>query len=273
MTSRFCVVGSPIAQSLSPVLHAAAYKHLRLDFSYEAHQVEAGALVGFLQDSNFDGVSVTMPLKSEAFELSVGRNAEASLTKVSNTLTRSGTGWAAANTDIYGLCQALSIVSKPSCTTIVGAGSTSSSALVALAQLFPDTQVVVAARDEVATSESVEFGRSLGLSVTASKFSVDTIEESDLVLSLVPAGSFVETWSKVAGSLDPPRGWLFDASYNPWPTLPAAAWRSERAISGLEMLIWQAIEQVAIFSASVGHEIELDRPAMYEVMKAAVSSK
>jgi hypothetical protein len=39
------------------------------------------------------------------------------------------------------------------------------------------------------------------------------------------------------------------------------------------MLTWQAIEQVALFAASAGHELELDRSQLYSVMKAAVSNK
>ena len=89
-------------------------------------------------------------------------------------------------------------------------------------------------------------------------------------MSLVPAGSFVDTWYEVDKAQAAREGWLFDAAYNPWPTLPATSWGSERVISGLEMLIWQAIEQVALFAASANHELELDRPALYKVMKKAL---
>lgn len=272
MTSKFCVVGSPIVQSLSPVLHTAAYQHLELDFSYEAHEVVPGKLEIFLENSDFQGVSVTMPLKSEAFDLAIERNRQVALTGAANTLTREPDGWSASNTDIDGLTQALNGIPLPSSTTIIGAGATTNSALTALAELFPDTQIRVMARDEMAVGKSVEFGHSLGLAVSASALSAQSLIDSDLVLSLVPAGSFVDTWSEVSNSQAARQGWLFDAAYNPWPTLPATAWGSERVISGLEMLIWQAIEQVALFAFSAGHELELDRPALYKVMKQALSN-
>jgi shikimate dehydrogenase len=272
MTIKFCVVGSPIVQSLSPVLHSAAYKHLELDFSYEAHEVAPGQLFAFLENSDFQGVSVTMPLKSEAFALAFARDRQVELTGAANTLTREIDGWSASNTDIYGLTQCLKDISRPSRTTIIGAGATTNSALSALSGLFPHTHVSVMARDELALTKSVEFGLSLGLAVSASALSPKTLIDSDLVLSLVPAGSFVDTWSEVAKAQTARQGWLFDAAYNPWPTLPANSWGSERVISGLEMLMWQAIEQVALFAASAGHELELDRSALYKVMKQELSS-
>lgn len=270
MTSKFCVVGSPIVQSLSPVLHTSAYKHLELDFSYEAHEVAPGKLETFLENSDFQGVSVTMPLKSEAFDLALERTRGATLTGAANTLTRELDGWSASNTDIYGLTQALKAIAPPPRTTIIGAGATTSSALTALSELFPGSQISVMARDELAVKKSVEFGLSLGLAVSGSAMSAQSLIDSDLVLSLVPAGSFVDTWSEVDKAQAAREGWLFDAAYNPWPTLPATSWGSERVISGLEMLIWQAIEQVALFAASANHELELDRPALYKVMKKAL---
>jgi shikimate dehydrogenase len=273
MTSKFCVVGSPISHSLSPVLHNAAYKYLGLDFSYESFEVAPGDLAKFLDASDFQGVSVTMPLKAEAFELSTERSPKSELTIAANTLTRNSAGWSASNTDIYGLVQAIKDVPTPNRTSIIGAGSTSSSALCALSELFPETQVTIMARNSNAVEESVGFGRFLGIEVSGANVSVERLLASDLVLSLVPSGSFEDVWSDLSSSSDTPTGWLFDSSYNPWPSTPASSWGSSRVISGIEMLIWQAIKQVALFAASAGHEVEFDRERLYSVMKAAVSDK
>ena len=273
MTTKFCVVGSPISQSLSPTLHQAAYLHLGLDFSYQAHEVTAGTLAEFLEGSNFQGVSVTMPLKTEAFEIALDSSAQARLTGAANTLCRNAAGWSASNTDVYGLTKALKVVPTPARTAIIGAGATANSALVALAELYPMTNVTVMARDAAAATESAKFGRSLGLQVSSATVSADVLTGSELVLSLVPAGAFEEVWSEISSSRDLRSGWLFDSAYNPWPTLPARSWGGQAVVSGLEMLIWQAIEQVALFAASTGHDMEIDRSEVYSVMKAAVSDK
>jgi shikimate dehydrogenase len=273
MTNKFCVVGSPIVQSLSPVLHSAAYRALGLSYAYEAHEVSLGELSGFLGRTDFQGVSVTMPLKVEAFTLATQRSSQAVLTTAANTLTRSPSGWTASNTDIYGLTTALLDVPRPERTVVIGAGATTFSALTALSELFPETEITLMARDQGAVERSVEFGSSVGLRVSGSEVTAESIVDSDLVLNLVPAGSFTEKWSEVSSLPRPRDGWLFDASYNPWPSLPATSWATGKVISGLEMLIWQAIEQVHLFAASAGDAVELDRQELYVVMKSAVSSK
>lgn len=63
---RCAVLGRPIAHSLSPVLHNAAYRALGLeDWSYGRHEVGEGDLHGFLAglDPSWAGLSLTMPLK------------------------------------------------------------------------------------------------------------------------------------------------------------------------------------------------------------------
>jgi shikimate dehydrogenase len=66
ITHRCAVLGAPIAHSLSPTLHAAAYRALGLDsWSYTRRYIEEDALSGFLQslDSSWRALSLTMPLK------------------------------------------------------------------------------------------------------------------------------------------------------------------------------------------------------------------
>jgi len=62
------VLGDPIAHSLSPLLHRAAYDACGLDWEYDAHRVPAGGLAGFVDglDASWRGLSVTAPLKREA---------------------------------------------------------------------------------------------------------------------------------------------------------------------------------------------------------------
>src|SRR5512147_1683272 len=69
--TRLCaVIGNPIAHSLSPALHNAAFDELGLDFVYVAFRVEdlKSALAGMRALENFRGMSVTIPHKIEAME-------------------------------------------------------------------------------------------------------------------------------------------------------------------------------------------------------------
>ena len=66
---RAAVLGSPIAHSLSPVLHRAAYAELGLGWIYEAIEVREEDLASFLdsRDESWVGLSLTMPLKRAVF--------------------------------------------------------------------------------------------------------------------------------------------------------------------------------------------------------------
>ena len=63
-TRRCAVLGSPIAHSLSPALHRAAYAELGLDWSYDAVEVTEEELESFLDGlgQQWRGLSLTMPL-------------------------------------------------------------------------------------------------------------------------------------------------------------------------------------------------------------------
>jgi len=273
MTTSFTVVGSPIEHSLSPVLHTAAYKHLGLDFAYGKIEVLAGELIDFLDSSDAVGASVTMPLKYEAFDLAVSHDEHSLTTGVSNTLVRSASGWRGFNTDVYGICQALSIVSEPRVTVVIGSGATARSGMVALSILFPNTEVHLVSRNQDAGVALEVFGKKLGLNVSIWPANVQTLMSADLVMSLVPAGSYAELWEEIQRSGNSSSGTLFDVAYNPWPSKAGLAWDPSTVISGIEMLIWQAIEQVRLFASADSSIGEIDRSALYSVMKEAVSSK
>ena len=273
MTTRFCVVGSPIQHSLSPVLHAAAYKQLGLSFEYGKNEVALGDLASFLESRKFAGVSVTMPLKQEAFALAARHDKHAIQTGVANTLVHSNGAWSAANTDVYGISQALATVTDPKRTVVIGSGATARSALAALAETFPETQIQIVSRNIEAGIELLSFAESLGLSALMQPASSQVMTAADLVMSLVPAGSFATLWDEIAQEGKPKNGILFDVAYNPWPSSAALAWDPARVISGIEMLIWQAIEQVQIFVTAAGQDTVIDRDLLYEVMKSAVSAK
>ncbi len=66
-STQICaVIGNPIAHSLSPAIHNAAFLELDLDFVYVAYRVEdvKNALAGMRALNNFRGMSVTIPHKT-----------------------------------------------------------------------------------------------------------------------------------------------------------------------------------------------------------------
>ena len=106
---RAAVLGSPIAHSLSPALHRAAYASLGLRWTYEAIEVDEAGLAGFLAglDRSWAGLSLTMPLKEEAARLLADVDPTARALRSVNTVLPSGAGWRGTNTDVYGMTEAL----------------------------------------------------------------------------------------------------------------------------------------------------------------------
>jgi shikimate dehydrogenase len=100
--------------------------------------------------------------------------------------------------------------------------------------------------------------------------STELITVADLVISTVPGDSFAELWADVGASSSSSTGLLLDAAYNPWPSSAASSWGGV-SVSGLEMLIWQAVEQVRLFAHSQNESNAFQATEVYEVMKKPVS--
>ena len=127
---RFAVLGSPIAHSLSPTLHHAAFVARSIAADYEAHRVED--LASWLQENpGFSGLSLTMPLKDQAFALAESHDEAALETAAVNTLIKTATGYRGHNTDVQGIRYALRDADLSS-VVVVGTGATARSTLVAL---------------------------------------------------------------------------------------------------------------------------------------------
>jgi shikimate dehydrogenase len=272
MTSKFCVVGSPIKHSLSPVIHKAAYTHLGLDFSYERIEVPLGGLGAVMEVQAFSGLSVTMPLKYEAFELSDSYSPEAERTGVVNTLVTSSNGWVGHNTDVLGFAKCFNQVPDPQIVTIVGSGATARSAALAISRVFPAATLSVVGRTASSLVEFTGYLNGLGISSEVLEPEASSLVGADLVVTTVPAGAFTELWDQLGASTSGNRGILFDVAYDPWPSPASRAWAG-KTISGLELLIWQAIEQVKLFADSTGHWVSIVEQELYESMIGAVAEQ
>src|SRR5690606_30633327 len=125
--------------SLSPALHAAAYRALGLEWQYEAVRVKEGTLRGFVDglDESWRGLSVTMPLKREALAYVGEAHPVAVATRAVNTILLDGPRSVGFNTDVHGIVEALRGAGSesPERVRILGAGATAGSLLAALASL------------------------------------------------------------------------------------------------------------------------------------------
>ena len=263
--TRAAVLGSPIAHSLSPVLHRAAYAALGLaGWRYDAYQVDEAGLPGFLAglDASWAGLSLTMPLKRAVIPLLDGISETARAVEAVNTVlfhpdgSRTGT-----NTDVPGLVNALAErgVDEAVSAAVLGAGATASSALAALAGISKG-EIEVYIRNRARDAEVHAIAAAVGTTVHIRDWAeAPAAFESALVVSTTPAGATDD----LAASVPYHPGTLFDVLYHPWPTPLAAAWaaRGGTVIGGLDLLVHQAVLQVELMTGR--------SPAPLAAMRAA----
>lgn len=245
---RAAVLGSPVAHSLSPVLHRAAYAELGLDdWSYDRFEVKEDGLPSFLAglDASWAGLSLTMPLKRAVIPLLDEISDTAASVEAVNTVVLTEDGRRVGdNTDIPGMIAALAErgVRKVESAAVLGAGATASSALAALARICSGP-VTAYVRSEARAAEMRGWGERLGIEVRTRDWE-DAAEalRAPLVVATTPAG----TADALAGETPARPGTLFDVLYDPWPTALAASWsaRGGAVVGGLDLLVHQAVLQV-----------------------------
>lgn len=266
---RLAVLGSPIAHSLSPRLHRAAYAVLGLDWNYDAVDVPEGELSSFVsgRDDSWLGLSLTMPLKHGILPLLESRDELSVLTGSTNTVRFTGTAGERRldgfNTDVGGIVRALaerSIVSARH-VAVLGGGATAASAIVAAAQLGAE-QVSVLVRSPEKAERLRPVAQGSGTAMTLLPLTVASLDviDASLVVSTLPGtadAAAVAHDSSIASRSD-----LLDVAYHPWPSALGTIWaRHDRAVvSGLRMLLHQALLQIRIFvngdpSLPLPHEV------------------
>lgn len=271
-TSRLAVWGDPIVHSKSPGLHAAAYRVLGLDWAYERRQVTADAFSDALDglDDTWRGLSLTMPLKEQAFRVASTRDRHAELTGAVNTLLL-GDEVAGFNTDVGGIVDAVreAGIADSRDVRILGAGATAASALIAVSELGA-TRVEVRARRPERARDLVAVGGRAGLAVSVAALDADA-EPVDLTIATLPSGT--ELPPEIVAPLAMSGGALFDAAYAPWPSALAASWGEEDVISGLGMLLHQAVRQVRIFRHGDPAVPVPDEAAVIAAMRGALGER
>ena len=248
-SKRFEVWGSPVGHSRSPQLHRAAYEVLGLDWEYRAVEVGTEELADSFHTlpSAVGGLSLTMPLKEGILNLVSDHRGPVDLLHAANTVVRSDDDWWLDNTDWWGAERVLSDHGGVSGDTVwmLGAGATARAVVYALSTRGPAKLVLVVRSPERARVTEV-LAQTLGIAVDVAVMSDLPKEPPQWVISTLPGGVMPEIpgLDRIAGGST-----LFDVAYDPWPSSLGAVWQQQgsTAISGLEMLVYQALAQIRAF--------------------------
>jgi len=268
---RCAVLGSPIAHSLSPVLHRAAYAELGLDWSYDAVEVDSAGLGAFVAglDASWRGLSLTMPLKRVVLPLLDETDAWAQVSQAANTVVLEGGRLCGSNTDVPGAVAALTErAAQRDLTTavVLGGGATAASVLLALSEVGCQRARLLVRNPARAVETLAAVDRhGHGPAISVGRLT-EPFDEVDVLVSTIPAdaqtAALVES---AAGSRV-----VFDVLYDPWPTpiARAAVDRGQVLVGGLDLLVHQAALQVRLMT---GLEAPLD--AMRRAGEAALARR
>lgn len=241
---KLAVLGSPVAHSLSPVMHQAALAHFGIAGEYVARDVDAAGFlqaVAELRHGELEGANVTMPHKGLAYRSSDARSEWAERAGAVNTMSRSSDGRVLGyNTDVFGIRAAWQWAGLPGegSVTILGAGGAAAAALVAL----EGRGLCVMARD-VAKAQAV-IDRT---GVAARSMAWGRPHGDGVIVNATPIGMAGES---LGDDVLAPATGLLDMAYRDIETPAVRAMRaSGRPVAeGLDMLVGQAVAAFEIWT-------------------------
>ena len=267
---KAAVLGSPISHSLSPLLHERAYQILGVEASYQAVEVRPENAKEFFKaaiEENWTGFSLTMPLKESVIDVGVELgfwiDPVAQKMKSGNTMHRQGQTFQVTSTDRTGFMRLFEGVECAK-TLIIGGGGTARAALSALDGQAEEIDFLL--RSPSRQDALLEIAQDSSLSFYPMDHALDSY---DLVISTVPAG-VTDAMSEALTSAIPT---FCEVLYNPFPTklLERARSLGASTIDGIDLLVEQALDQIALFSG-VEFEYTMMRDELQRVARTHLNS-
>jgi shikimate dehydrogenase len=283
---KFALIGHPVAHSLSPVIHRAAYRELGVAHDYTlidaANVDDVRRVVQALRDGELGGANVTIPWKKQAFSLADRRSPLAERLKVANVLSPSDGEIVAHNTDALALESEFSRLCRGSRAIVLGSGG-ATPAVVAACQAAGIGEVYVSARRFELGTPAAEWPGGNELSALGAKLLAwpaggaaeraafdEQCRGAGLVVQCTSAGmhgadSGEPLAQLVPWSLTAADAVAYDLIYAPLetPFLRVAREAGRRASHGLDMLVGQAALSIEIWLGQ--------RPSLPPLREAALA--
>jgi len=278
-TQICAVIGNPIAHSLSPALHNAAFAELNLDFIYVACRVKdvKNALAGMRALENFRGMSVTIPHKIEAMKY-VDDIAEADRSIGSiNTIIHEKDNLVGLGTDGPGALKTLvdaGIEVNGKNILMLGSGGAARAISFTLAlNTKPGELSILDINERMLQQLTTDLKAGTDASIKSRLLTQNSLaaamDTADIILHCTPVGMHPnQDASLIPSDLFRSGQVVFDIVYTPLETklLAHAKSRGLTIICGVEMFINQAVLQFEQFTG-VNAPVEVMRRVVMEQLK------
>lgn len=256
------LVGDPIAHSLSPVMHNAAYERLGLDWVYVALPAPAPAsaqkVFEVAHELGFVGLNVTMPYKPLAVQSAGEVDASAEAVGGANTLLVKDGLLRAYNTDGEGIVASLAndgeLKVSGSRVVVLGTGPTATAATHALVRAGA-AEVTVVSRDLSRSTRVISSVRDGGKTKLVALEYVEAgpaVVTADAIVNATSLGMRAGDGSPLVREWLQPHHIILDVVYGtPMPTvlLTDARAAGAHAFDGLGMLVEQGALSLEIFAS------------------------
>lgn len=253
-TKLTALLGYPVKQSLSALMHNTAFRHLGLDYIYIPFDIEQKDLkttVEGLKTMNFTGFNLTMPHKQEIMQYLEEISKEAKLIGAVNTVVKENGRLIGYNTDGKGYIASLEeekIPVKNQKVVMVGAGGAAKSIAIQLAMEGVEEILLLNRTPEPAEEIANTITENIpGCGIKVQEFNQSNLqkalEEANILINCTPLGMYSMKDSSIIEDESILRKDLVvsDLVYNPAETklLGQGKNRGCKTINGLGMLIWQ----------------------------------
>lgn len=271
------VIGSPVAHSLSPAIHRAAFAAAAVDWSYVAFDVAEGRSADALSAMRLLGIaglSVTMPHKEEVARAVDRLDPAAQALGSVNTVSWNGDELVGSSTDGAGFIASLGdagIAVSGARVAVIGAGGAARSVIDALSRSgSPDITVLNRSADRAEAAAGLASAASVGIP--------SDISRADIVINATSVGMGVDPDQATEADLPCSPELLRDGQivadlvYHPLETawMRSAAVLGARTVDGLGMLVHQAALQQQIW---LGSDAVIDTGAMRLAAETALSQR
>lgn len=279
---KFAVIGHPLTQSLSAVMHNAMLEHLGIDGSYELLDTEQEDLVTRvkqLKSQGYMGFNVTIPLKVPITLFLDGCDRLADIAGCANTVKimddKTLYGY---NTDIYGFQKAIPVEIqdklKNNTVSILGTGGAARAAAIAFCEIGVK-QIDFYARNIINASNMVNFLRDSFDNVTFNLKQMQSLRDlssSKMLVNSTPVGmrgkamgvspieeSILKTLREDAV--------VYDIVYNPLKTefIKLAHKNCYKTITGLDMFVHQGAKAFELWTGQKANPDVMKMAALEEL--------